>query len=92
MLSLSRGQQPVARQSITNPEMRPVASPAAFKSEPKRKRASKDGATMSANPVSTSSPAAARVNSVAEVVRLAFKKGLHQSPILHEPAMQVAAG
>src|SRR5215472_4251532 len=61
-----------------------------------RKRARRDGAAMSASPVRTSSPAAARVHSAAEVARLAFNKGPlpdkgHLSPILQQPAMQVAA-
>src|SRR5215471_21404566 len=34
----------------------------------------RDGATMSASPVKTSSPAAARVHSVVEVARLVLKK------------------
>ena len=46
--------------------MRPVASPAAFKSEPKRSRARRDGATMSPTPVRTSRPDAARIHNVAE--------------------------
>ena len=46
--------------------MRPVASPAAFKSEPNRSRAKSDGATTSPTPVRTSRPDAARIQSVAE--------------------------
>jgi hypothetical protein len=68
------GPDPAARQSITNPQMRPVASPAAFKSEPKRRRPRRDGATISASPVKASRPAATRVHSVVEVARLAFNK------------------
>ena len=51
---------------MTSPEMRPVASPAAFKSEPKRSRAKSDGATTSPARSATSSPDAARIQSVAE--------------------------
>src|SRR6516225_7239950 len=54
--------------------MRPVASPAAFKSEPRRRRPRTDGATISASPVKASRPAAMRVHSVVEVARLAFNK------------------
>ena len=45
LISVSRGQQPAARQTMTSPAMRPIASPAPFRSEPKRRRASSDGAT-----------------------------------------------
>ncbi len=46
--------------------MRPIPSPAPFKSEPKRRRDSSDGAATSPSPVTTSSPDAARIQSVAE--------------------------
>src|SRR5271167_2291915 len=51
---------------MTSPAMRPVASPGAFKAEPKRSRAKSDGATTSPSPVRTSSPDAARIHNVAE--------------------------
>ena len=51
---------------MTSPAMRPVASPAAFKSEPKRSRLKSDGATTSPSPVRTSRPDAARIHKVAE--------------------------
>jgi hypothetical protein len=56
-----------------------------------RKWAKRDGATMSATPVRISNPDAARVQSVTEVARLAFKKDPCINPILHESGMRVAA-
>jgi hypothetical protein len=72
----ARGQQPAAKHSMTSPEMRPVASPAAFKSEPKKNRASRDGAATSPTVVKTSSPDAARTQSVAEGASRGFIGGL----------------
>src|SRR6516162_3338587 len=72
--------------------MRPVASPAAFKLEPKSKRPRRDGATMSATPVRISNPAAARVHSVVEVARVAFKEPSPSETLFcTNAAMQVTA-
>jgi hypothetical protein len=56
--------------------MRPVASPAPFRSDPKTSRASNDGATTSPSPVSASSAEAALIDSVAEDAPLTFKAAL----------------
>jgi hypothetical protein len=48
----------LAPQEMTRVFLNLFGSPAAFKSEPKRKRARRGGPTMSVSPVRTSSPAA----------------------------------